>query len=193
VLYFTLFRSKLGYASVVWNSVTFDVANKLERIQQKFASVCFYRLSPHCPYSYTVALEKLRLHSSRALRHRLIFFFFLFRPLVALNPALPSWKMLVFVSLLAMLRNSQCLALVPQIYTVLLLSAPMLPTWWVKIVTYLQSELFLLIIFYNFVLKFLTVFKAHVLSPYVHLLCSCYLLCFFVYFSSSLFLFVYFF
>jgi hypothetical protein len=38
---------------------------------------------------------------------------FLFRPIVALNPALPSWKMLVFVSLLAMLGTSQGLAFVP--------------------------------------------------------------------------------
>jgi hypothetical protein len=35
---------------------------------------------------------------------------------VALNPSLPSWKMLVFVSLLAMLGTSpQRLAFVPQI------------------------------------------------------------------------------
>jgi hypothetical protein len=33
----------LEYASVVWNSITSADANKLERMQQKFASVCFYR------------------------------------------------------------------------------------------------------------------------------------------------------
>jgi hypothetical protein len=70
----------------------------------------------------------------------LLFFFFL------LNPALPSWKMSVFVSLLAMFGTSQSLAFVPQINTVPMLGAPMLPTRWVKISIYLQSERFLFII-----------------------------------------------
>jgi hypothetical protein len=86
---------------------------------------------------------------------------------VVLNPALPSWKMLAFVSLLAMLGTSQRLAFVPQINTVFLLGAPMLPTWWVKILTYLQSERFLFIIFYNLGPKLLIIFKALVLNPYV--------------------------
>jgi hypothetical protein len=118
------------------------------RIQQKSASACFYRLFPHVPYRYTFALEKLSLHSLRTRRHRLDVLF-LFRPTVALNPALPSWKMSVFVSLFAMFGTSQRLAFVPQINTVLVLGAPMQPTWWVKILTYLQAERFLFIIFYN--------------------------------------------
>jgi hypothetical protein len=32
-LYIILFRSKFGYASVVWNSITSTQAKKLERIQ----------------------------------------------------------------------------------------------------------------------------------------------------------------
>jgi hypothetical protein len=46
ILYFTLVRSKLEYALVVWNSITSSDANKLKRIQQKFASICFYRFFP---------------------------------------------------------------------------------------------------------------------------------------------------
>jgi hypothetical protein len=40
-LNFTLLGSKLEYASAVWNCITPTDANKLERIQQKFASVRF--------------------------------------------------------------------------------------------------------------------------------------------------------
>jgi hypothetical protein len=77
----------------------------------------------------------------------------LFRPIVALNPALTSWKMLVFVSLLAMFGTSQSLAFIRLIIAVLLLGAPMQRTRWVKISTYLRSERFLSIIFYNLVPK----------------------------------------
>jgi hypothetical protein len=35
----------LEYASVVWNSITSTDAKKLESIQQKFATVCFYQFS----------------------------------------------------------------------------------------------------------------------------------------------------
>jgi hypothetical protein len=48
---------------------------KLERIQQKFASICFYRFFPHVPYTYTVALEKLSLHYLRKQRPDLDAFF----------------------------------------------------------------------------------------------------------------------
>jgi hypothetical protein len=66
----------------------------------------------------------------------------LFRTNVVLNPALPFWKILVFVFLPAVFGTSNCLMFVPLINTVLLLGAPMLPTRWVKISTYLQSERF---------------------------------------------------
>jgi hypothetical protein len=54
--------------------------------------------------------------------------------------------MLTFVFLPALSGNSHCSVLVPPINTVLLLGAPVLPTWrWAKISTYLHVELFLLI------------------------------------------------
>jgi hypothetical protein len=56
VLYFTSVRSKLEHASVVWNSITSTDASKLERVQQKFASIGFSRFPPHVPYFYTFAL-----------------------------------------------------------------------------------------------------------------------------------------
>jgi hypothetical protein len=59
--------------------------------------------------------------------------FFLFRSIVALNAALPFWKMLAFVFVSAILETSHCVVFVPLINTVLLLGAPVLPTRWVKI------------------------------------------------------------
>jgi hypothetical protein len=162
VLYFILVRSKLEFASVVGNSITSSDANKLERIQQKFAIFCFCRFFPSCStYLYCClrerttrahledhlwsadhslrngALEKLSLQSLRKRRHHLDALFLLFRSIVTLSPALPFWKMLAFMSLSAILGTSHCLELVPVINSVLLLGAPMLPTRWVKISTYL--------------------------------------------------------
>jgi hypothetical protein len=55
--------------------------------------------------------------------------------------------MLDFVFPLAMLGTYPNLVFVPRINTVLLLGAPMLPTRWVMISTYLQLEPFLSITF----------------------------------------------
>jgi hypothetical protein len=87
------------------------------------------------------------------------------------KPAISRWQKKVFISVNS-LGTSQRLVSVPQINTILLLGAPMLPTWWVKISTCLQSERFLSIIFYNLEIKLLIIFKALVLNPYVHVLCS---------------------
>jgi hypothetical protein len=66
-----------------------------------------------------------------------------FRSTVASNLAPPFYKTLTFVFLPAVSGNSQCSVRVPLTNTVLLLGAPMLPTWrWVKISTYLHLELF---------------------------------------------------
>jgi hypothetical protein len=75
-LYITLVRSRLEYASVVWNSITSTDANKLERIQQKFASVCVYRFFSNVSYAYNAALDKLGLQSLRTRRHYLDALFF---------------------------------------------------------------------------------------------------------------------
>jgi hypothetical protein len=68
-LYIALVWSKLEYASVVWNSMTSTDASKLERIQQRFAALCFYRFFPQdC---YTLALQELNLHTLSMRRHHL--------------------------------------------------------------------------------------------------------------------------
>jgi hypothetical protein len=182
--YFTLVWSKLAYATVVWNSITSTDANKLERIQQKCASVSFYRFLYFCvPYTctYTDVLEKLSLQSLRKRRHHLDALF-LFRSTVALNPALPFWKMLGFVFHPAILGTSNCLELVPLINTVLLLGAPMLSTPSVKISTYFQSETFLSITFILINLKLLIMF---VHTPNCCVLCSSFLSCSCYHSSSS--------
>jgi hypothetical protein len=73
-LYIALVRSKLEYASVAWNSITSD-ANKLERIQQKFAALCFIWFFPQVQYNYSLALLELKLHTLYIRRHRLDAFF----------------------------------------------------------------------------------------------------------------------
>jgi hypothetical protein len=51
-------------------------ANRFESIQQKFASVCFCRVSPQAPNSYACSLENLSLHSLLKRRHNLDAFSF---------------------------------------------------------------------------------------------------------------------
>jgi hypothetical protein len=76
VLYFVLVRPRLQYASVVWNSIMSSDSKQLERIQQKFASVCFYRFFPSLPYSYVFASMKLILPWLSTWRHHLDALFF---------------------------------------------------------------------------------------------------------------------
>jgi hypothetical protein len=70
-LYIILVRSKLEYASVVWNSITSTDANKFEPIQQRFGALCFHRFFPQVHFCYSLALEELKLHTLRVRRYRL--------------------------------------------------------------------------------------------------------------------------
>jgi hypothetical protein len=58
VLYTTLERLKLEYASVVLNSITLIVSSKLEGVQRKFGALCCRRFLP----AYVAIIMKVLLN-----------------------------------------------------------------------------------------------------------------------------------
>jgi hypothetical protein len=71
MLYFALVKSKLKYASVAWNSVTFANSKRLERVQRKFAALCQNRFLQDVEYRYDTLLEKLNLQTLHIRRRHL--------------------------------------------------------------------------------------------------------------------------
>jgi hypothetical protein len=63
MLYTLLVRPKLEYASVAWNSITNTDSNKLERIQRKFAALCYNRFFQDTDYHYNSILDKWNLQT----------------------------------------------------------------------------------------------------------------------------------
>jgi hypothetical protein len=115
MLYCTLIRCKLEYASVVWNSVTTTDANKLERIQQKFAALCYNR--PPLPKSISLIPMLLStLNSILYVREEITSMLFsLFKFTLVLNSARLYWKLLAFMSLLGTSRDFPLFYVCPTI------------------------------------------------------------------------------
>jgi hypothetical protein len=68
IFYLMLVRNKLGYASVMWNSITTTDPKKLESIQRKFVALCQYRffIYDHVTYADLLKfLKRITLHSRR--------------------------------------------------------------------------------------------------------------------------------
>jgi hypothetical protein len=125
ILYFSLVRPKLGYASIVWNSITSTDAKKLEHIQRKFAALCYNRfLSPDSngySYAYTQVLNLRTLHERR---HQLDAIFVI-NVFLGSNLVHLPWTLLVFEFLLGISETLLCFMLVHPIKTVPLPGVPL--------------------------------------------------------------------
>ena len=71
--YFSNFRPKLEYASVLWTSVTFTDGKKLESFEATFVAVCYHSFFfPFSSgYSYVNAFQLLNLCTLRERKHQL--------------------------------------------------------------------------------------------------------------------------
>jgi hypothetical protein len=148
MLYFILVRSKLEYASVVWNSMTTTDANELERIQQRFAALCYYLFLPHVHYSYTRVLEYSKLHALRKRRYHLDAQF-LIQVYRGLKYCLSLLEAVGLRDPTRYLRDFSMFNFSPSIRTVLLLDAHQLLMLSAGTLMYLKQILFPLVIFYN--------------------------------------------
>jgi hypothetical protein len=121
---------------------------------------------PYVPYSYTVALEKLSLNSLRTRSHRLdaLFCFQAYRGLKSCPSLLGNVSRHVRdFSMFSFSRSNKHCPSARCAYAANVVG---------KDLDILESERFLFVIFYNFVLRLLIIFKALLLNPYVHVLCS---------------------
>jgi hypothetical protein len=59
MLYLTLVRSRLEYASIAWNTLISTDASKLECIQKKYLALCYNCFFSQVHYSYMNALDHL--------------------------------------------------------------------------------------------------------------------------------------
>jgi hypothetical protein len=93
VLYSTLFRSKLEYTSVVWNSITFTDLSKLEKIQRNFAALRYTTFFDGlCNYKYEDILLILNLltFQSRGRHHDALFLINIFKGKICCSSILDS-------------------------------------------------------------------------------------------------------
>jgi hypothetical protein len=71
MLHFTLAISKLVYASMAWNTLTYADANELESYHRKLLALFYSRFFYQIHYSYDNTLEHVNLHTSCNRRHHL--------------------------------------------------------------------------------------------------------------------------
>jgi hypothetical protein len=71
MLYIVKIRTKLEYASAVWNSIMNTDSNKLERIQRTFAALCHDRFFQDISYHYINILDELNLQTLHVRRRHI--------------------------------------------------------------------------------------------------------------------------
>jgi hypothetical protein len=119
--------------------------------QQNFQFSVFKRFIPHARYSYTYALEQLKLRTSRKRKYHLY--------ALVLNSVLPFWKLFVFQSLLGISKIMHCSTSVHQVKVLPLLGALQL-LMFAERFTYFQPQLLLL--WYSVLIKTVIVLNMNV-------------------------------